>query len=397
MRARWSDPAAAEATARVASLELASGDLEAAATRPFDVAWRDERLHVAGLEAEGEGLRMRAGRDRAGLAPESPIEGRVAIEGDLASLPLPTAWSVSGAFAADAALSGTRLRAARRRCRRRDGRAGHERERRAARSRSRPAAWTSRATACASTTSQAEVPGGTLTLQADAPFAALLPTPPGAAPSERARDRDRRSSTDVDAGALASALRDLDVSVDGTLSARLEVEARPATREIRGTLEAPASTLRVGDVLVELGALRARADGCRIVLEPWTIGSRGGEIVTQATVDAKSRGRSTSTSRGRIDLRALSPLLEQAALTGQADDRRRRGRHPRRRRRRRAASRSRTARCGCARSRRPSRASTRGRCSRARSSASSTRRPSGAAARSRCRAPRASPPGARST
>jgi translocation and assembly module TamB len=162
-----------------------------------------------------------------------------------------------------------------------------------------------------------DVVGGTVTLQADAPLAALLPAPPGAAPSEE-RVTATAVAQDVDAGALASALRDLDVSIDGTLSGRLDLSARPATREIHGTLEAPASTLRVGEVLVELGALRAHADGSRIVLEPWTIGSRGGEVVTQATVDARSQAID-ATSRGRIDLRALSPLVEQAALTGQAE------------------------------------------------------------------------------
>jgi outer membrane protein insertion porin family len=315
VRARWSDPAAAAATARVASLELASGDLAAAATRPFDVAWRGERLHVAGLEAEGEGLRVRA--DAAvGLAPESPIEGRVAIEGDLASLPLPTAWRASGAFAVDAALSGNRLAP------RIDGAIDARDVLVTSKSGvpllSVPAGRVDLAGDRVRVADlAAEVPGGTLTLQADAPLAALLPRPPGAAPSG-----ERITATavvdEIDAGALASALRDLDVSIDGTLSGRLDLSARPAAREIHGTLEAPASTLRVGDVLVELGALRAHADGSRIVLEPWTIGSRGGAVVTQATVDAKSR-TIDATSRGRIDLRALSPLVEHAALTGQAE------------------------------------------------------------------------------
>ncbi|MET0556674.1 MAG: translocation/assembly module TamB domain-containing protein, partial [Vicinamibacteria bacterium] len=315
VRARWSDPAAAEATARVESVELVSGDLGAATTHAFDVAWRGERLHVAGLEVEGEGLRVRADAT-AGLRPESPIEGRLAVEGDLASLPLPTAWSVGGAFDLDVALSGTRVAP------RFDG--GVDASDVLVTSRSGvpllavPAGRVDFAGDRVRIAGlEAEVAGGTLTLDAEAPLAALLPAAPGAAPSN-----ERVTATaivqDVDAGALASALRDLDVSVDGTLSARLDVEAQPSTRAIHGTLEAPASTLRVGDVLVELGALRARADGSRIVLEPWTIGSRGGEVVTQATVDARSQAID-ATSKGRIDLRALSPLLDQAALTGQAD------------------------------------------------------------------------------
>jgi outer membrane protein insertion porin family len=315
VRAVWSDPAAAEATARVESLELVNGDLGAASTQPFDVAWRGERLHVAGLEAEGEGLRVRADAT-VGLRPESPIEGRVEVEGDFASLPLPTAWRVGGAFAADVALSGTRTAP------RLDGAVDATDVLVTSRSGVPLLAVPAGQVALAGDRVradglEAEIAGGTLTLDADAPLAALLPAPEGAAPSG-----ERVTATavvqDVDAGALASALRDLDVSVDGTLSARLDVEAHPATRTIRGTLEAPASTLRVGDVLVELGALHARADGSRIVLEPWTVGSRGGEVVTQGTADAKTRALDV-TSRGRIDLRALSPLLEQAALTGQAD------------------------------------------------------------------------------
>jgi outer membrane protein insertion porin family len=315
VRATWKDPAAAEATARVTSLEIVGDGRSAAATRPFDVAWRGERLHVAGLEAEGEGVHVRADAT-VGIAPDSPIEGRVAVEGDLARLPLPTAWRVGGAFAADAALAGTR-----------------EAPRVTGAVDATDVLVTSASGVPLLAVAEgrvelagdrvrvadlvADVVGGTVTVQADAPLAALLPAPEGGATPD-----DRVTAVAVaegiDAGALASALRDLDVSLDGTLAGRLEVEARPASREIRGSLEAPATTLRVGDVLVELGAVRAHADGSRVVLEPWTVGSRGGEVVTQATVDAKTRAVD-ATSRGRIDLRALSPLLEQAALTGQAD------------------------------------------------------------------------------
>lgn len=315
VRALWSDPSTAEATARVESLEVLSGDLGAAATRPFDVAWRGERLHVAGLEVEGEGLLVRA--DAAGgVLPESPVEGRIVVQGDLASLPLPAAWRAEGAFAADVALSGTRVAP------RVDGAVDATDVLVSSRSGVPLLAVPSGRVDLAGDRVrvdglEVELAGGTVTLDADAPLAAMLPAPEGAAPSS-----DRVTVTavvaDVDAGALASALRDLDVSVDGTLAARLEVEAQPSTRTVRGTLEAPASTLRVGDVRVELGALRASADGRRVVLAPWTIGSRGGEVVTEATLDAKTQAIQ-ATSRGRIDLRALSPLLEQAALTGQAD------------------------------------------------------------------------------
>jgi outer membrane protein insertion porin family len=314
VRALWSDPAAAEATAHVTALALVSGARAAAATRPFDVAWRGERLHVAGLDVEGEGLHVRADATL-GVRPEAAIEGRVVVEGDLAQLPLPTAWRVSGAFAADVALAGTRV--------------------------------APRATGAASATEvlvtsaggvpllavpegridlagdrvrvaglEAEIAGGTLTVDADAPLEALLPAPEGRAPSN-AVVTATAAVDDVDAGALASALRDLDVAVEGTLSARLAVEVLPATHEIRGTLEAPATTVRVGDLPVQLGALRVHGDGRKVTLEPWTIGSRGSQVVTQATVDARSRAID-ATSRGAIDLRALSPLLEQAAMTGQA-------------------------------------------------------------------------------
>ena len=177
VRAPWSDPAAAEATGRVESVEVVSGELEAATTRPFDVAWRDERLHVAGLEAEGEGLRIRADAT-AGLRPESPLEGRVAVAGDLASLPLPTAWSVGGAFAADVALSGTRLAP------RFDG--GVDATDVLVTSRSGvpllavPAGHVDLAGDRVRVDGlEVEVAGGTLTLHADAPFAAVLPTPAG--------------------------------------------------------------------------------------------------------------------------------------------------------------------------------------------------------------------------
>ena len=94
----WRAPEDATLTAQVASAEVVSGELAAAATGPFTIGWRDSRARVEGLEVEGEGLHVRVS-GAAGLRASDPIEGRVQVEGDLEQLPRPPPWSASGAFA----------------------------------------------------------------------------------------------------------------------------------------------------------------------------------------------------------------------------------------------------------------------------------------------------------
>lgn len=315
VRMPWGDPQRATVDARVESAEVLSGDVAAAATQPFSLAWRDGRARVEGLEAEGQGLHVRASVS-AGLKPADPVEGRVEVQGDLATLGAPKPWAVTGTFSADATLAGTR--AAPRITGRVDAAdvlvTGGADTPLVAIPSARLELLGDRV---ALTDLQADVAGGTLVATGEAPLGALLPAAPGAPPSNQ-RVQARAEVEGVDAGALLAALRDSAVPVEGTLSASLTVEGRPAAREIRGSLEAPATTLRVEDVAVELGPLRAHADGAAITLDPWTVRSRGGEVVTEGHANLKSRAID-GTSRGRLDLRALSPLVEQGALGGSAD------------------------------------------------------------------------------
>ena len=311
----WSDPLQTTADARVTYAEVLSGELGASATRPFSVAWRDRRIRIEGLEAEGEGLRVRV-TGSAGLRPGDTVEGRLEAQGDLANFATPPPWTVAGTFAADAALSGTRIAPLA---------TGQVDVADVLVSGPGEAPFLSLPTArvdlrgdrIAIADLQADLVGGTLTASGEAPVSALMPPPAGAPPSSE-RVEARIDIQGVDAGALLASLRNSTVPVDGTLSARLTLEARPAAREARGTLEAPATTLRVENVAVELGELRARADGAAVVLEPWTLRSHGGEVVTQGHANLKTRAVE-GTSRGRLDLRALSPLIEQGALSGNAD------------------------------------------------------------------------------
>jgi outer membrane protein insertion porin family len=315
VRLPWGDPQHATVDARVASAEVLSGDLGATATRPFTVAWSERRMRIEGLEAEGGGLQVRASGS-AGLRADDPVEGRLEVRGDVSSLGAPEPWSVTGTFAADAALSGTRaaprllgqVEAA-------DVLVSGAGE---APLLSLPAVRVDlRGDRIVVADLQADVAGGTLSATGEAPLGALLPAPVGAAPSNDLVQA-QIDLRDVDAGALAASLRNASVPVSGTLSARLTMEGRRAAGEIRGSLEAPATTLQVEDVAVELGPLRAHADGTTLVLDPWTVRSHGGEVITQGHVNLDNRAIE-GTSRGRIDLRAFSPLIEQGSLGGSAD------------------------------------------------------------------------------
>jgi hypothetical protein len=69
---------------------------------------------------------------------------------------------------------------------------------------------------------------------------------------------------------------------------------------------------------VDLSPVTGTLRGGILELSPFTLGSGDVRLRSSASVDLQQRSLAAS-SRGRIDLRALSPLLSGAALAGEAD------------------------------------------------------------------------------
>ncbi|MFI5183610.1 MAG: hypothetical protein ACHQNV_04365, partial [Vicinamibacteria bacterium] len=100
-------PSAARGQGDVSRLAATSGRFRAEAMRTFHVSFERGRLGIDGLSLRGPGYALSAS-GLFGLAPDSPLEGQLSLEADLASVPAPEAWTLSGRVRGDLAASGTR-------------------------------------------------------------------------------------------------------------------------------------------------------------------------------------------------------------------------------------------------------------------------------------------------
>ena len=95
--------------ARLDTLEIKRGTLDARAVHPFSATFLDRRLAVEGLELAGNGVTLAADASF-GLDASAPVEGRVRFDIDLTRVPTREGWTVAGRAAGDVELTGTRVR-----------------------------------------------------------------------------------------------------------------------------------------------------------------------------------------------------------------------------------------------------------------------------------------------
>ncbi len=153
--------------------------------------------------------------------------------------------------------------------------------------------------------------GGTLELGGELPF--------GAAPA-----RLDLSWRGVDAGALLRAANPGSEPFEARLDGRLEATAprglrhlEALRRELVARLRLEPATARFGDLELSSEPVEAQLAAGRLRVAPFAIGSPDSRLRLEAEADIDRRTLKAA-GRGELELRALSPLLSEAAFSGRA-------------------------------------------------------------------------------
>jgi hypothetical protein len=166
----------------------------------------------------------------------------------------------------------------------------------------------------------AAVAGGSVTLSGSVPLATLVGDTATArlhlAPGDT---QVRLVWSGVQAGALQEAFRP---DKPATLAATLSGEARldgnfDSIHRARGEIQMPRTTLRIQELELQIEPISIQLDSGRITANGLVVTSQAGTFRADGQVDLESRTVDAA-GHGQMELRALSPFLEQASLTGNA-------------------------------------------------------------------------------
>jgi outer membrane protein assembly factor BamA/autotransporter translocation and assembly factor TamB len=313
-----SNPKAAVADARLDTLELVTAGITARATQPVVASLRNRILEFTTVQVEGNGVTASAS-GRIGLDAAAPIDAHFVFDADLARTPHPADLTVTGAAHGDVTVNGTR---------------------------ERPRAFgevaLSGITAQRSGQTIVTLQDGRLDLQGDVavvqnirgtvgggaveltgtiPVAALLPAARaerfGLTPGVEA-DLDLHWQ-DVQAAALLELLRPGPSALQATLSGQARVAGTAGSwRDAHGELTLTPTNVRVQDLELEVAPVTARLQGGHVTTDGLVVTSAGSSF--RAFGDADLRAKTfQATGKGVLELRTLSPLLQEASLTGLAD------------------------------------------------------------------------------
>jgi outer membrane protein assembly factor BamA/autotransporter translocation and assembly factor TamB len=313
-----SSPRRSTARVLVGGLEARSGRWIARAAAPFALALDASRGTVSGLRLEGEGFTAHIDGS-AGLDAEAPLDLHASAEVRLPAL-APAGWAVEGEARAEVAVTGTR---------------GVPRVEGSATlqgvsvqgpalppAKLEDARFAFRGDAIEIEALRAAVAGGSAVVEGRVPLAAAYPKarrdPALPAPHEEAALT--ASWNGIETGRL------LPPSAPGgepallaTLSGRAELRGGLASvSEPRATLTLPATTGRLGEMQVDLAPAEIRLDEGRLRADALLL--RAGEAALEVSGTADLSARTIdAVGRGTLELRALSAVLEDAALTGTSE------------------------------------------------------------------------------
>ncbi len=313
-----SNPRAAVADARLDTLELVTAGITARATQPVVASLRNRILEFTTVQVEGNGVTASAS-GRIGLDAAAPIDAHLVFDADLARTPHPADLTVTGAAHGDVTVNGTR---------------------------ERPRAFgevaLSGITAQRSGQTIVTLEDGRLDLQGDVavvqnirgtvgggaveltgtiPVAALLPAARaerfGLTPGVEA-DLDLHWQ-DVQAAALLELLRPGPSAVQATLSGQARVAGTAGSwRDAHGELTLTPTNVRVQDLELQVAPITARLQAGRVTTDGLVVTSAGSSFRVDGDADLRAR-TFQATGKGVLELRTLSPLLQEASLTGLAD------------------------------------------------------------------------------
>jgi outer membrane protein assembly factor BamA/autotransporter translocation and assembly factor TamB len=428
----WARPEAAVISARVEELQAQSGDLWARARAPFTLTARGRDLTVEGVDIEGPGLGF-TGSGRLGLRADAPIDLTGHLELDLAHVPSPAGWRLTGLIRGDVHLLGTpsapratglvtltgvefqrpgfplvtvsdglvdlqgdsayirelhasfpggrldllgrvplgAVLAEEQAARlgiptgggfdleasfdvdlaqwpmRPDWRAeGHvQGDLEFVGTRSRPRAYGlvaldgvavdapgDRLLAVSAGTVElagdvvttpgieATLAGGTVLVSGDVPLAALIAETTAEALQLAPGQADLRLAWNgVELNTLLEAVRDRPSALEATLTGEARLFGRLSAREaLQGQLTLQPTTARVQDVEIQVAPLTMTLQDGRVTTDGLTLSGPGGTFVARGSADLRAQ-TVEATGQGRLELRALSPLLEEALMTGTAE------------------------------------------------------------------------------
>jgi outer membrane protein assembly factor BamA/autotransporter translocation and assembly factor TamB len=166
----------------------------------------------------------------------------------------------------------------------------------------------------------ASVAGGTMTLTGSVPLATLVGDTATARLHLAPGDTQLRLVwSGVQAGALQEAFRP---DKPATLHASLSGEARldgnfDSIHRVRGEIQIPRTTLKIQELELQVEALSVLLEAGRITANGLVITSEAGTFRADGQVDLESRTVDAA-GHGQMELRILSPFLEEASLTGNA-------------------------------------------------------------------------------
>jgi outer membrane protein assembly factor BamA/autotransporter translocation and assembly factor TamB len=313
-----SNPRAAVADARLDTLELVTAGITARATQPVVASLRNRILEFTTVQVEGNGVTASAS-GRIGLDAAAPIDAHVVFDADLARTPHPADLAVTGAAHGDITVNGTR---------------------------ERPRAFGEVALSGISAQRSGQtivtledgrldlqgdvavvqnirgtVGGGAVELTGTIPVAALLPAARaerfGLTPGVEA-DLDLHWQ-DVQAAALLELLRPGPSAIQAMLSGHARVAGTAGSwRNAHGELTLTPTNVRVQELELQVAPIIARLEAGHVTTDGLVVTSAGSSFRVDGDADLRAR-TFQATGKGVLELRTLSPLLQEASLTGLAD------------------------------------------------------------------------------
>lgn len=308
-------PANAEVRVEISSLDVARGALSVRNQGPARVAWREGRVHVERIELAGEGFTARA-TGRVGLAETAALELQVSGESELDAFPVPEGWTLAGRVAVELDVGGTRARPLV------TGDVTFDDAGLAGRSLPPLSIAQGRIELAGQSVVLPDLPvqvaGGQIVLSGRVPLAAVLRAPRArpdrVAPDESADVRVAWRGLRAEEWPQGSG----DTRLAGALEGTLAVSGGLASLgELRARLEVPATTLRVEEIEVRLEPFAASLDDGRVTGAA-QVSAADSTVRVEGSADLVRR-RLDATALGALNLRALSPFVQAAALFGTAE------------------------------------------------------------------------------
>lgn len=166
----------------------------------------------------------------------------------------------------------------------------------------------------------AAIAGGTVSLSGSVPLATLVGDSATArlhlAPGDT---QVRLVWSGVQAAALQEAFRpDKPATLTATLAGEAQLDGNfTSLHQARGRIEIPRTAVKIQDLEVQVEPISVVLDAGRITANGLAVTSQAGTLRADGQVDLANRTVDAA-GHGQIELRALSPFLEQASLAGNA-------------------------------------------------------------------------------